>query len=209
MTTFKQLGFYIDQANCTGCKACQTACNDKHDLPVGVKWRRVAEYAGGSTERNESDGTFRANVFSYYTSISCSHCEDPICVEVCPTQAMHKGDNGIVSIDPKVCIGCRYCEMACPYSAPQFNAALGVMTKCDFCADFLAQDRAPACVAACPSRVLDYGEVEDLRRKYGTENGLEPLPDPNITRPNLVIRPHKDAQASGRGTGAIANPREI
>src|SRR6185503_8791753 len=75
MTKFKQLGFYIDQANCTGCKACQTACNDKHDLPVGVKWRRVAEYAGGATEQDDADGTFRANVFSYYTSISCNHCE--------------------------------------------------------------------------------------------------------------------------------------
>lgn len=209
MTTFKQIAFYVDQRNCTGCKACQTACNDKHDLPVGVKWRRVAEYAGGSTEQNEADGTFRADVFSYYTSISCNHCQDPICVEVCPSKAMHKGENGIVSIDADLCIGCRYCEMACPYSAPQFNAAKGVMTKCDFCADFLAQGRTPACVAACPSRVLDYGEVDELRRKYGTEDGLEPLPDPRVTHPNLVITPHKDAQASGRGTGAIANPREI
>lgn len=209
MTTFKQIAFYVDQRNCTGCKACQTACNDKHDLPVGVKWRRVAEYAGGSTEQNEADGTFRADVFSYYTSISCNHCQDPICVEVCPSKAMHKGKNGIVSIDADLCIGCRYCEMACPYSAPQFNAAKGVMTKCDFCADFLAQGRTPACVAACPSRVLDFGEVDELRRKYGTESGLEPLPDPSVTRPNLVITAHKDAQASGRGTGAIANPREI
>src|SRR4026209_2056194 len=97
MTKFKQLGFYIDQANCTGCKACQTACNDKHDLP---------------------DATCRATVFGYYTSISCNHCEDPICVEVCPSQAMKKGENGIVSIDPEVCIGCRYSEMAWPPSAP-------------------------------------------------------------------------------------------
>jgi anaerobic dimethyl sulfoxide reductase subunit B len=209
MATFKQLGFYLDQTKCTGCKACQTACKDKHDLPVGVTWRRVAEYSGGSCEQNEVDGTFRADVFTYYTSISCNHCEDPICVEVCPSTAMTKGKNGIVTVDPKVCIGCRYCEMACPYSAPQFNAKKGVMTKCDFCADFLALGRTPACVAACPTRALDFGEIADLRARYGTVSGLEPLPDPRVTRPNLVITPHQDAQASGRGSGAVANPREI
>lgn len=209
MTTFKQLGFYVDQGNCTGCKACQTACNDKHDLPEGVLWRRVAEYSGGSNELNDADGTFRTDVFTYYTSVSCNHCEDAICMEVCPSQAMHRGENGIVSVNADICIGCRYCEMACPYSAPQFNAAEGVMTKCDFCADFIAEDRAPACVAACPSRVLDFGEIDDLRKKYGDESSLEPLPDASVTRPNLVITPHKDAQASGRGDGVIANPREI
>lgn len=209
MTVYKQLGFYVNQADCTGCKACQTACNDKHDLPEGVLWRRVAEYEGGSSEVNEVDGTFRTDVFSYYTSMSCNHCEDPICVEVCPSQAMQRGENGIVSIDADICIGCRYCEMACPYSAPQFNAQQGVMTKCDFCADFIAEDRAPACVDACPSRVLDFGEIDDLRAKYGDEASIEPLPDASITRPNLVITPHRDAQASGRGDGSIANTREI
>ncbi|OFE18802.1 dimethylsulfoxide reductase, chain B [Humibacillus sp. DSM 29435] len=209
MPTFKQIGFYVDQSNCTGCKACQIACKDKHDNPVGVSWRRVAEYTGGSNETDTADGSFRTNVFTYYTSMACNHCADPICVEVCPSTAMHKGENGIVSVDPDICIGCRYCEMACPYSAPQFDAAKGVMTKCDFCADFLAEGRDPACVASCPSRVLDYGEIDDLRAKYGTESGIEPLPDPSITRPNLVITPHRDAQGSGHGTGAVANPEEI
>lgn len=209
MPTFKQIGFYVDQSNCTGCKACQIACKDKHDNPVGVSWRRVAEYTGGSNETDAADGSFRTNVFTYYTSMACNHCADPICVEVCPSTAMHKGENGIVSVDPDICIGCRYCEMACPYSAPQFDAAKGVMTKCDFCADFLAEGRDPACVASCPSRVLDYGEIDDLRAKYGTESGIEPLPDPSITRPNLVITPHRDAQGSGHGTGAVANPEEI
>ncbi|MEO5743071.1 MAG: DMSO/selenate family reductase complex B subunit [Terracoccus sp.] len=209
MPTFKQIGFYVDQSKCTGCKACQIACKDKHDNPVGVSWRRVAEYTGGSSETDAADGSFRTNVFTYYTSMACNHCADPICVEVCPSTAMHKGENGIVSVDPDICIGCRYCEMACPYSAPQFDAAKGVMTKCDFCADFLAEGRDPACVASCPSRVLDYGEIDDLRAKYGTESGIEPLPDPSITRPNLVITPHRDAQGSGHGTGAVANPEEI
>lgn len=208
MAEYKQLAFYVNQANCTGCKACQVACKDKHDLPVGVTWRRVAEYSGGSWSEGD-DGTFEPNVFTYYTSIACNHCADPICVEVCPSTAMHKGENGIVSVDPDICVGCRYCEWACPYSAPQFNADQGVMTKCDFCSDYIAEDRTPACVEACPSRVLDFGEADELRERYGDEAAIEPLPDPSITAPNLVITPHPHAQSSGHGTGGLANPSEV
>ena len=209
MTTYKQLTFWFDQSKCTGCKACQVACKDKHDLPVGVTWRRVAEYTGGSWLLNQVDGTMTNDVFSYYTSISCNHCADPICQSVCPTTAMQKRENGVVSVDPSVCIGCRFCEMACPYSAPQFDPDKGVMTKCDFCADRVAAGQDPACVAACPSRALGYGELEEVEAKYGKQNAVEPLPDPSITRPNLVVIPHPKAQASGRGTGHIANREEL
>lgn len=209
MTTYQQVGFYFDQTKCTGCKACVIACKDKHDHPVGINWRRVVEYTGGFWREDPLEHAFTADVFAYYTSVSCNHCTDAICTEVCPSKAMHKGENGIVSVDPKVCIGCRYCEMACPYSAPQFDAANGVMTKCDFCQDLLAVGGTPACVAACPSRALDFGEVEELRAKYGDVAGIEPLPDATVTRPNLVITPHRRAQPSGQGTGSIGNPDEV
>jgi anaerobic dimethyl sulfoxide reductase subunit B (iron-sulfur subunit) len=205
----KQLGFYIDQNYCTGCKACQTACKDKNDLPVGVTWRRVAEYTGGGWTVDEKAGTFESHVFTYYTSISCNHCDDPVCVKVCPTSAMHKGDDGIVTVDAGKCVGCRYCEWACPYGAPQFNPESGVMTKCNFCQDYLAEGKDPACVAACPSRVLKFGEIEDLRAQYGDEAGIEPLPDPSLTKPNLVIIPHRQAEHTGAGTGHVDNPEEI
>ncbi|MCG2803599.1 MAG: dimethylsulfoxide reductase subunit B [Cellulomonas sp.] len=203
----KQLGFYFDQTQCTGCKACQIACKDKHDLPVGVSWRRVAEYSGGTWM--EKDGAFTPNVFTYYTSISCNHCSDPICVSVCPTTAMNKNADGIVTVDPGKCVGCRYCEWACPYGAPQFDEAKGVMTKCNLCLDNLAKGEPPACVAACPSRALEFGEIDDLRARYGDNAKIEPLPDPSMTHPNLVINPHRDAQTSGAGTGALANPKEV
>lgn len=201
-------GFYFDQTLCNGCKACQIACKDKHDLPVGVRWRRVVEYSGGSWQQDGE--TFSPNIFTYYTSVSCNHCENPVCAQVCPTTAMTVRDDGTVYVDQSKCVGCRYCEWACPYSAPQFNAELGHMTKCDLCYDYRQTGQDPACVSACPSRALDWGEMEELQKKYpGGSNSYAPLPDPSITRPNLLIHPHRDAQSWDAGTGHIANPEEI
>ncbi|MEZ5086889.1 MAG: DMSO/selenate family reductase complex B subunit [Tessaracoccus sp.] len=200
------LGFYFDQSACTGCKACHMACADKHDLPVGIQWRRIVEYAGGSWQ---TDGdTAVPNVFTYYTSIACNHCEDPICVQVCPTTAMHINDDGTVNVDQDKCVGCRYCEWVCPYSAPQYNPEIGKMSKCDLCADYRSEGQNPACVDACPSRALDWGPIDELRAQHGAQSGIAPLPDPSITKPNLVITPHKHAQRWDQGTGEIANQSE-
>jgi anaerobic dimethyl sulfoxide reductase subunit B len=200
-------GFHFDQTLCTGCKACQVACKDKHDLPIGVNWRRVVEYTGGSWQT--VGNTFTPNVFSYYVSISCNHCENPVCTQVCPTTAMTQRPDGTVYVDDDKCVGCRYCEWACPYSAPQFNAATGHMTKCDLCYDYRESGQDPACVSACPSRALDWGPIEELRAKYGTTNNIAPLPDPEITRPRLVMTPHRDATRWDAATGRITNPKEI
>lgn len=203
----KQLGFFIDQNYCTGCKACQIACKDKNDLPIGVIWRRVAEYAGGAV--TQFGEVYQTTTFTYYTSISCNHCADPICVRVCPTTAMHKGEDGIVSVNESMCVGCKYCAWACPYGAPQFDSARGVMTKCNFCEDYLAEGLDPACVAACPSRALSYGELSDLQAEHGTIAGVAPLPSPSVTRPSLVIAPHRNAQPVGSTAGQLANPKEM
>ncbi len=159
-----KLGFYFNGSACTGCKACQIACKDKSDLPVGVTWRRVAEYSGGEWVNN-SDGTCTQNVFAYYISVACNHCDNPICAEVCPTQAMFKREDGIVLIDESKCIGCRYCEWTCPYGAPQFEEDQGVMTKCNLCYDSVDEGQSPSCVAACPSRALFFGDIDHTPRR--------------------------------------------
>ena len=207
MAKYQQLTFWFDQSKCTGCKACQIACKDKHDLPIGVNWRRVVEYTGGTWQ---TDGnTFSPNVFSYYTSISCNHCENPVCMQVCPTTAMTQRDDGTIYVDDSKCGGCRYCEWACPYSAPQFNAATGHMSKCDLCYDYRETGQELACVSACPSRALSFGPIDELRAAFGATDAVAPLPDPSITKPHLVITPHRDAQPWDGGTGQIANPKEI
>ncbi|MFV0452020.1 MAG: DMSO/selenate family reductase complex B subunit [Propioniciclava sp.] len=200
-------GFFLDQTLCTGCKACQVACVDKHDLPLGILWRRVAEYSGGTWQIRGN--TVTPNVFTYYTSVSCNHCENPVCMEVCPTTAMSRREDGTVYVDDDKCVGCRYCEWACPYSAPQFNADTGHMTKCDLCFDYREAEMEPVCVTACPSRALDWGPIDELRAEHGTQDGIAPLPDPSLTKPHLVVTPHRDAQTWDNATGHIANPGEI
>ncbi len=86
MTT--QYGFFIDSSRCTGCKTCELACKDYKDLTPDVSFRRIYEYAGGDWQ--EDNGVWHQNVFAYYLSISCNHCEDPACTKVCPSGAMHK-----------------------------------------------------------------------------------------------------------------------
>jgi anaerobic dimethyl sulfoxide reductase subunit B (iron-sulfur subunit) len=208
----KQLGFYFDGSACTGCKACAIACKDRSSLPVGINWRRVIQYTGGSwtPDPKNPDMLIPNNVYAYALSMACMHCEKAICTEVCPTGAITKREDGVVLIDTKKCIGCRYCEWACPYGAPQFREDLGVMTKCDFCQDLQAQGQNPACVDACVMRALQFGELDDLRSQHGDQAAIEPLPAADITHPSLVISPHRHAQASGQGTGKILNlPEEV
>jgi anaerobic dimethyl sulfoxide reductase subunit B len=198
----KQLGFYFDQSACMGCKTCQIACKDKNDLPLGVTWRKVYQYGGGSWVP-QGNLMVPNNPFVYSLSTACNHCENPACVNVCPAGAITKRADGVVLINQDQCVGCRYCEWACPYGAPQFNEAKGVMSKCTFCEDLLAKGENPACVDACPMRALDYGDIAELRAKYGNVNAIEPLPVASITQPHLVITPHRHAQESGEGTGKI------
>lgn len=206
----KQKAFYLNASICTGCKACMSACKDRSDLPVGVNWRRVTEYIGGTwvPDPNNRGMMLPNNVFAYAISTSCMHCQKPACVEVCPTTAMHKREDGIVLVDSAKCIGCRYCQWACPYGAPQFSEAIGKITKCDFCQDLQAQGQNPVCVDACVMRALEFGELDELRAKYGDANAIAPLPSGAITDPAFVVTPHRNAQPVGSKTGKIYNMAE-
>jgi anaerobic dimethyl sulfoxide reductase subunit B (iron-sulfur subunit) len=196
------LGFHLDTSACTGCKACQVACKDKNDLPVGTNWRRVFEYGGGEW-RAEGGHLVPVGVFAYHVSLSCMHCEDPACLPACPSGAIRKRPDGIVLADGERCLGCHYCEWACPYGAPQFGRHGASMSKCDFCADQLDLGGNPVCVDACPTRALHWGELERLRLAHGGLQALEPLPGPGQTRPSVVITPHRHARAAGSGAGAL------
>ena len=160
-----RLAFFFDSSACSGCKACQVACKDKNDLPVGQLWRRVYEVSGGGWK--QAGASWTQDVFAYNLSLSCNHCADPVCATNCPTKAIRQREDGIVLIDQDACIGCKYCAWACPYGVRELDEQQKVMKKCTLCIDRISDqslpenERRPACVLACPTTARLYGDVHD------------------------------------------------
>lgn len=199
--------FVVISDACSGCKTCQVACKDKHDLPAGVHWRRVYEVTGGGWQKKGA--AWVSTVAAYSLSVACHHCEDLVCAAHCQTDAIWRRDDGLVLVDDARCTRCRKCEADCPYGAFVYDAAAHTVTKCHFCVDEIDAGRPPACVAACPNRALDYGDLPEMRKKYGEVNRVFPLADPSLSRPSLVIVPHRHAAAvEGRGP-EVANWEEV
>ena len=111
-------------------------------------------------------------------------------VTVCPTGAMYKADDGTVIHDDALCLGCKACMGVCPYGVPQFDEAQNIVRKCDACASLRAKGRNPACVDACPSRALDFGDRDELIAKHGPGlvSDIAILPDSALTNPNVLIK---------------------
>ncbi|WP_251177876.1 4Fe-4S dicluster domain-containing protein [Adlercreutzia agrestimuris] len=203
-----QYAFYLDMSRCTGCKTCVVACKDAYGLDVGVAFRRVYEVVGGSTTKDEA-GCISSDCIVYYMSLSCNHCAKPVCVEVCPTRAMHKDpDTGFVSVDTEKCIGCGYCHLSCPYSAPQVDPRKGHSVKCHGCAESVLAGDSPVCVLSCPARALQFGPLEQMREK-GVVAEVAPLPPASHTLPHLFVTPCRDAQPSESDQVVVGNSAEV
>lgn len=169
-----RLGFFINLQRCIGCHTCAVACKETNGLPPGPRWRRVRILEGGAYPRP----------FAYAVSMACNHCESPQCVQVCPTRAYTRRPDGLVIHDPGRCIGCQYCTYACPYGAPQYDAAAGKTGKCSGCHTRVDEGLEPACIGACPVRALEFGPLADLERAHpAAADTLPVLPDPALTRP--------------------------
>ncbi|MCR5135588.1 MAG: 4Fe-4S dicluster domain-containing protein [Oscillospiraceae bacterium] len=176
-----KLGFYYDATYCTGCKTCQIACKDKNRLDIGTIFRAVKDYEIGEYP----------NASIYHISMSCNHCEHPACVAVCPVGAMYVAEDGTVIHDDDMCIGCKACVAACPYGAPKFVEAKNIVQKCDACAAIRAAGGNPVCVDACPMRVLEFGDLDELAAKHAGENlvkDLPVLPSSETTNPSILIK---------------------
>ncbi len=182
-----QRGFVLDLDRCTGCGACVVACTNENSPTDGIAWRSIATF----NRRRMPD----APVFHY--SLACNHCLDPACKVGCPANAYTKEpDTGAVLIDPDRCIGCRYCSWVCPYDAPRFDIAGGVMEKCTFCQDRLTDGLDPACVVACPVEALAFETVESppaVARDGFPDTGLRPairvVGDRRLAPPEMTAAP--------------------
>ena len=111
----RQWGFYFDSSLCSGCKACQGACKDKNDLEVGILWRRVYEVQGGGWKKE--GGLWVPSLAAYHLSMSCHHCENPICAPACPTKAISGEKKKPHQIDQTKCVKCGVCRDTCRFEA--------------------------------------------------------------------------------------------
>ncbi|MBE6032667.1 MAG: 4Fe-4S dicluster domain-containing protein [Firmicutes bacterium] len=159
----------IDLDKCTGCQACSVACKMENNVDLGVFWNRV--------KRMGPVGQFPDNLEMFYFPNQCMHCEEPTCIEVCPTKATYKTDTGVVLVDADRCFGCQYCIWACPYDARTLNPNTKTVEKCIMCVHLLEKGEKPMCVYTCTTQCRYAGDIND--------------PDSEISQ---YLAKHKDRQ---------------
>lgn len=177
----------INHRKCkAGCEECKKACHLVHNVPTDfsnsrheIKWIWPEPFANAFAIPEEEKDLVQEAARSKPAIVLCNHCDHPPCVRVCPTKATFKRADGIVMMDFHRCIGCRYCMAACPYGSRSFNyfdprtkfvdipnpefptRMKGVVEKCNFCVERLAEGKLPACVEACPEKAMTFGDLGD------------------------------------------------
>ncbi|MBW7885584.1 MAG: 4Fe-4S dicluster domain-containing protein [Caldilineaceae bacterium] len=154
------VGVLIDLTRCTGCNSCALACKVAND-----KAQRATPPDGFSSESySYVDEQVTADGKTHFVKRQCMHCLHPACVSACTVGALRKTPEGPVVYDAGKCIGCRYCQYACPFGVPTYawDDPFGLIHKCQLCRQRLAVGEVPACVAACPNGALRFGERRAL-----------------------------------------------
>jgi Fe-S-cluster-containing dehydrogenase component len=183
-----EFGYALNLSVCIGCRKCAEACHEEnnHDRASNNSYIRVLEMEQGSLDLAKGNAHYTHAVPApgkFYMPVQCQHCRDAPCVKVCPVEATWQEQDGIVVVDYDWCIGCRYCEAACPYHARRFNwdapeitsdeinpdqgylsnrvRPQGVMEKCTFCLHRTRRGKLPACLEACPTGARVFGNLND------------------------------------------------
>jgi len=180
--------YAINLSLCNGNGKCVEACHreNNHDRATNESYIRVLEMSKGSMDMEQGNTTYTHPVPAedkFYMPVQCQQCQEPPCVNVCPVEATWQEEDGIVVVDYNWCIGCRYCEAACPYHARRFNwkkpeipadeinpdqgylsnrvRPEGVVEKCHYCLHRTREGRLPACLEACPTGARVFGNILD------------------------------------------------
>jgi formate dehydrogenase beta subunit len=164
------VGLLYDSTLCIGCKTCTIACSDANGLAPDTTGSPAKLYnapidlsarAKTVIKLYSEDGT------QAYVKAQCMHCIDPACASACMLGALQKREHGIVSYDPDLCIGCRYCEVGCPFGVPkfEFEKAAPKIVKCELCKERLADGKEPACTEVCPRKAVIFGRRSELLRE--------------------------------------------
>jgi Fe-S-cluster-containing dehydrogenase component len=164
-------GVLFDATRCIGCRKCEAGCNKANKLPEPKK--PFDDLKVLDTERRTDERTYTV-VNKYkgkngpvFRKIQCNHCQEPACASVCFVQAFKKNPDGSVTYDPTVCVGCRYCMVACPFNIPAYEYSDPLtprVMKCTMCHEQIQKGEltVPGCVGACPKEALVYGKRTDL-----------------------------------------------
>lgn len=165
-----------DVTKCTGCESCVVACQQANDLPAEKPWRWVREIDDLSSARWTTIRAVPKDEGTRYVRRQCRHCLDPECVSVCIVGALKKTPEGPVTYDRDICIGCRYCLIACPWEIPRYSweDTVPYVQKCDFCYQRVVHGKIPACVEACPTQATIFGERDELLAEAHRRIAAEP-----------------------------------
>ena len=145
-----EMEFFIDHSRCIGCRSCVQACEE------------CDTHRGTSMIHLET--IMRAESVQTAPQV-CMHCDEPICAQVCPADAIKKTADGVVqsSLKPR-CIGCMNCVLACPFGVPKYKVEINQMMKCDMCYDRTSVGKRPMCATVCPSGALAFTTREEIER---------------------------------------------
>lgn len=187
-TSRPQWGLAVDTERCIGCHACSVACKVEHSVYLGMFRTKVYYHDFRGT-----DAVGRETMKRAFLPTLCMHCEDAPCLKACPTESIRRDGDGVVRIDTETCDRSRDCIAACPYGAIHIDPVAQVADKCDLCTHRLDAGMQPACVEACPTETLVFGDVNDatspiarFHARHGKE--LAVLKPEEGTRPAVQYR---------------------
>ena len=193
----------VDISKCIGCGRCANACKQENHVPIGPHTMRtwveryvipvpgsgevMVDSPNGGIDGFPDQQLDNVDVLrTFYVPKLCNHCANPACVQVCPVGATFQTKDGVVLVDEKYCVGCRYCIQACPYGARYMHPEKNVADKCTFCYHRIAKGLLPACVEVCPTQARVFGDLK--KRSSPLQHFLRFNPIRTL-KPELNTRP--------------------